>query len=88
MDGPNISTAIMLAAIGVLAAPERRLTKPMADSTEESMPSICPRADPVVLPMKNIGVTIPPLPPKFSVIEVKIGYRFSHITLTYCIHSP
>jgi len=39
MEGPKTSMAIMLAAIGVLAAPARTATKPIADKVAGSSPA-------------------------------------------------
>ena len=68
--GPNSSTAIMLAEIGAFAAPASRLTIPIAEKTALSNPNIWLKTLPDVAPTKNIGVTIPPLPPKLRVIDV------------------
>ena len=51
------------AAIGVLAAAARTETKPNAAMTPGSSPAAWARATPLVAPMKNSGVTMPPLPP-------------------------
>ena len=70
--GPNNSTAIILAAIGVLAAPARRLTNPIDETVAKSILKILANNVPAVAPIKKIGVTIPPLPPKLRVMPVKI----------------
>lgn len=82
--GPNISTAIMLAAIGVLAAPANTLTKPIAEKVAESTPKTCAKREPAVAPIKNMGVTIPPLPPKPSVTLVKTIFKINAYQTTFC----
>ncbi|BBO17759.1 hypothetical protein BPIT_20510 [Candidatus Brocadia pituitae] len=57
--GPNNSNAIILAAIGMLAAPAKRLTKPSAEKVALSTPDISEKKLPEVAPIKTIGVTIP-----------------------------
>jgi hypothetical protein len=63
--GPNSSIAMMmLADIGVFAAPASRATIPKAEKIEVSKPRTLLKAFPDVEPMKNMGMIIPPLPPK------------------------
>jgi len=72
MAGPNNSTDKMLAAMGALAAPASKLTIPIAEKVARFRPKIWAINDPAVAPMKKIGVTMPPLPPKLRVMLVKI----------------
>ena len=62
--------AITAAAIGVFAAAASIATRPTAASSVDGSPTTCDKAAPLVAPMKKIGVTMPPLPPVSSVIEV------------------
>jgi len=75
MAGPNISTAIIPALIGVLAAPASRATKPIEEKMDTSKPKSPAKQAPAVEPTKKIGVTIPPLPPNDKVIEVKTAFK-------------
>jgi len=77
IPGPNNSTAIMLAEIGVLAAPASKATSPIAEKVEGLSPKSFANKLPDVAPIKNIGVTMPPLPPKLRVIAVKIIFRIN-----------
>ncbi len=70
IDGPNSSTDIILADIGVLAHPASNATMPMLEIVEESKPTNFEYREPAEEPTKKIGVIIPPLPPKLSVITV------------------
>ena len=70
MAGPNSSTAMMLADIGVFAAPASSATIPIAENMDISRPKVVANAFPEVAPIKNMGVTTPPLPPKLRVIAV------------------
>ena len=71
MAVPNNSIAMILAAIGVLAAPARTLTRPIAAKVATSNPVSDANNVPADDPTKKIGVTMPPLPPKPKVIVVK-----------------
>jgi hypothetical protein len=62
-SGPNNSTAIRLEEMGVFAAPAKTPTKPMPASREVGSGRIPESALPSVEPMKNRGVTSPPLNP-------------------------
>src|SRR3954447_7708645 len=62
--------AITAAAIGVLAAAASMATSPTAPSSVAGTPNKGASAAPLVAPTKKIGVTIPPLPPVSSVIDV------------------
>src|SRR5205085_6580290 len=69
--GPgNSSIAITAAAIGVFAAAASIATRPTAAKKVVGMPMSGANAAPLVAPMKKIGVTMPPLPPVSSVIDV------------------
>jgi hypothetical protein len=57
--------------MGVLAAPAKRATNPIAENVAISNPNSEANKVPELAPIKNIGVTIPPLPPKPSVMLVK-----------------
>src|SRR3972149_11507570 len=70
IERPNISRAMMPAAMGVLAAPARTATNPRAAKVGGSRSKIWAKRVPDVAPTKKIGVTIPPLPPKLSVTDV------------------
>src|SRR5258708_23769341 len=58
------------AAIGVFAAAASIATSPKAARNVVCTPKTGANAAPLVAPTKKIGVTIPPLPPVSSVIEV------------------
>ena len=72
MSVPKSSIAMILAAMGVLAAPARTLTRPIAAKVAISNPVSDANNVPADDPIKKIGVTMPPLPPKPRVIAVKI----------------
>jgi hypothetical protein len=65
----------MLAKIGVFAAPARSATRPIAGKVELSSPNSFSNRAPDVAPIKNMGVTMPPLPPKFRVIVCKNNFQ-------------
>lgn len=69
---------MMRTAIAVLADPASILTKPIAAKVAISSPNISPKKVPDVAPIKNIGVTIPPLPPKLRVMLVNIIFIITH----------
>src|SRR5208283_152880 len=73
--GPNSSIAMMLAEMGVFAAPAKRATIPIAENIVALNPKTLAKTCPADAPMKNIGVIIPPLPPKLSVIAVNSIFR-------------
>ena len=58
------------AAIGVFAAAPSTATMPTAASIAGGRPSQGASTAPHVVPMKKIGVRMPPLPPTSSVIDV------------------
>ena len=62
--------AITGAAIGVFAAAASIATSPTAPRNVVGMPNKGANAAPLVAFTKKIGVTMPPLPPVSSVIEV------------------
>src|SRR6202049_5260162 len=69
--GPgNSSIAITAAAIGVFAAAASIATRPTAARNVVGTPKAGANAAPLVAPTKKIGVTMPPLPPVSSGIEV------------------
>ncbi len=70
-DGPKSSTDIMLDVIGVFVPPARTETSPIAAKVDAFKSNIFANNTPDVVPMKNMGVITPPLPPKFRVIDVK-----------------
>ena len=59
--------------MGVFAEPARTLVNPMAEKVAVFSPIKVAKTIPEVAPTKKIGVTMPPLPPKFRVIEVNSG---------------
>ncbi|GBE03712.1 hypothetical protein BMS3Abin09_00630 [bacterium BMS3Abin09] len=61
--------------MGVLAAPASTLTMPIAANIEEFCPVMKAKKVPAVAPMKNMGVTIPPLPQKERVMLVNTIFR-------------
>lgn len=69
---PKSSINIILEAIGVFVTLARRFIMPIADKVALSKCKKLARKFPAVDPIKKIGVIIPPLPPKLSVIIVKI----------------
>ena len=62
---------IKVQAIGVFVAPANTPTKPIAASIPTGKGITPDSADPNVAPIKNRGVTSPPLKPQPSVKEVK-----------------
>ena len=58
------------AAIGVFAPAASIATRPTAARSAVGTPKNGAKAAPLVAPTKKMGVTIPPLPPVSSVIEV------------------
>src|SRR5258708_37803236 len=70
-SGPGSSSiAITAAAIGVFGAAASIATSPTAARNVVGAPKNGANAAPLVAPMKKIGVTMPPLPPVSSVIDV------------------
>src|SRR5262245_51746360 len=64
------SIAITAAAIGVFAAAANTATRPTAPRNVAGTLNKGASAAPPVAPTKKIGVTMPPLPPDSSVIDV------------------
>ena len=61
-------------ASGVLAAPANSATKPIAANTPVGTPNMGASALPSAAPMKNSGVTSPPLKPALSVTTVNSSF--------------
>src|SRR5450432_3646163 len=68
---PNNSTAMIVHASGVLVAPANTATKPSAANKSTGAPSSHASVFPNAAPIKNSGVTSPPLKPALRVTAVK-----------------
>ena len=72
---PNISIPRIVDATGVLLAPENSATNPIPANNAIGRGTNQTKALPSVAPMKNKGVTSPPLNPAPIVNEVKRIFR-------------
>ena len=75
MVRPNSSMPMTVHAKGVLAAPANTATKPRDAMKSCGTPSKVPRVQPRAAPMKNKGVTSPPLKPEPSVTAVNSNFQ-------------
>lgn len=72
---PNNSSPMNVHAIGVLVAPENTAIKPIAAVNPTGKLKYIDSILPSVAPIKNKGVTSPPLKPAPSVIVVKSIFK-------------
>ena len=72
---PNSSIPISVQASGVLLAPANTATKPRAANNPGGAPISPAKAFPSAAPMKNKGVTSPPLKPELTVTAVKTSFQ-------------
>ncbi len=72
---PNNSMPITVHASGVFVAPAKTAMKPSAANKSTGAPSRRASVWPSVAPMKNRGVTSPPLKPLPSVTAVKSSFH-------------
>ena len=72
---PKSSTPITIHAIGVLAAAANTATNPTAAKTSNGIGINTDKAQPKVAPIKNNGVTSPPLNPAPRLTVVKINLK-------------
>ena len=69
-------------ASGVLAAPANTATNPSAAMKSAGAPSNRPSVQPSAAPMKNNGVTSPPLKPQLSVTAVNSSFQAKALAAT------
>ena len=72
---PNSSNPIKVQAIGVLVAPEKTAIKPIAAEKAIGKSKYIDNMLPSVAPIKNKGVTSPPLKPDPNVMVVKSIFK-------------
>src|SRR3954449_4061814 len=75
LSEPNSSTPIRVQASGVFVAPAKTAIKPSPANRSTGEPLIVANVLPNVAPIKNRGVTSPPLKPVLSVIAVKSSFQ-------------
>src|SRR5262245_46954789 len=73
--GPNNSTPMIVHANGVLVAPQNTARNPSAANKSTGAPSSHASVLPNAAPMKNSGVTSPPLKPALSVTAVNNSFH-------------
>src|SRR6476620_4128695 len=72
---PNSSTPISVQASGVLVAPAKTAIKPRPANKSTGAPLMPASTLPRVAPIKNRGVTSPPLKPVLNVMAVKSSFQ-------------
>src|SRR3954451_20933759 len=75
LSDPKSSTPIIVQASGVFVAPAKTAIKPSPAKRSTGEPLIVARVLPNVAPIKNNGVTSPPLKPVLNVIAVRRRFQ-------------